>query len=572
MTPLRHIRSVFLLPFLALVACQSSLPDNNALPDNTPIVIGFRWPADPVTFTNGQVLIDLNASSGRPDRVEVLANDTVIGEFAGQALTWQTQSVPEGSYVLRIRALKGTKSFEMTDTRTVQVDRTPPRMTFSPAHGARTVPMSSPITVQFSEPVRAVSRDDVVLRYQASNGTQLTLSFDTVSLSADRRTLTLTRATTLDPDSDFTVELKRVLDDTGNTASVANGAWSWHVPAWIRAGEPISAQTGATDASRPKLAANANGVWLAWEEGGKVYVRRWSGTAWEDRGNLPDSGSGSAPTLALDSSGNLYVALVDASASPAALRVFRSGPAGWVAVGASISRAAAANPALALDGTGAPVLAAEGNDGTAISIYAWRYTQAGGWQLMTGTPASAKTGASPAGKPALLFDSQGAGWLAFEEADASRSDVYLWKWNGTDWRDAESGAVNYPDQAIQPSLAMGYSNNLYLALIKGGSAAVYDRSLGGGGSWNALSPRGTYPVIADGGLFTMAVDDGSGAGHVEIRQVASDAQFWSALPDRDGPSASLRPTLVLTPNGYFAAWSRSSSNARDVYVYRSNFE
>jgi hypothetical protein len=69
----------------------------------------------------------------------------------------------------------------------------------------------------------------------------------------------------------------------------------------------------------------------------------------------------------------------------------------------------------------------------------------------------------------------------------------------------------------------------------------------------------------------LAVDDGSGTGHVEALE-DSGTPLWSELPERDGPALDLRPHVLSVYPDHFITWSRPNGAARDVYIYRHNHD
>jgi hypothetical protein len=73
------------------------------------------------------------------------------------------------------------------------------------------------------------------------------------------------------------------------------------------------------------------------------------------------------------------------------------------------------------------------------------------------------------------------------------------------------------------------------------------------------------------GGFVLAVDDGGGAGHIEVLN-ENGSPVWSALPERDGSLATLQPHVLSTDSEFFLAWSRPNGGSRDIYVYRYNHD
>jgi hypothetical protein len=423
--------------------------------------------------------------------------------------------------------------------------------------------------VRFSEPVQPIYKAEVNVRYTPTSGAPVARPPDTLTLSEDRKTLTLAMTASFAPDSTWAVEIARIEDDAHNLTALAPGAWSWRVPAWLRMGAPLSAVEGATHAASPKLASGSEGVWAAWEEDGKVRTRRWSGSAWEDRGSLPVSGSGASPALVAAASGMPWLALTDASGATPALRVFRWEGAAWTEVGTGPTVNSGAHPSLALDASGAPVLVAEGHDGTAISIHAWRYSAAAGWTAMPGSPFSQKAGASNATQPTVAFDVDGVGWVVFAESDATRSDVYLREWTGSTWRDVAGALSTQPGR--QPSLVAHAVRGVAVGLLTGGRVQTLQCYSGSCPGSRVLTSQGVFQWVDSYLGVLLAVDDGGGSGHVEVLE-DSGAPSWSALPEREGAALDLQPHVLSLYPDQLMAWSRTNGVARDVYVYRYNHD
>lgn len=141
---------------------------------------------------------------------------------------------------------------------------------------------------------------------------------------------------------------------------------------WNPMGGALSAKPGTTGVRKPSLQVDAVGypivVWLEADEGApssNLYVRRWSGTAWEPFGagiNADPAISGiDDPVLALDASGNPIVAWTGSDGSTTNIYVHHWADGQWVPVGGPLSAnpgaTGAAHPSLRLSPDGVPIVA-----------------------------------------------------------------------------------------------------------------------------------------------------------------------------------------------------------------------
>ncbi|MFO7543869.1 MAG: Ig-like domain-containing protein [Trueperaceae bacterium] len=244
------------------------------------------------------------------------------------------------------------------------------------------------------------------------------------------------------------------LDDAGNPVvawtEVGKGEVYIHVQRWTgRAWEPLggalSAGTGSTDAGPPSLRLDGTGNPLvAWHERDgatnvfNIYVRRWTGTAWASFGDALSARTGTThalrPSLEVDGNGQPLVAWEEqeTEAGTFHVRVHRWTGSDWLGVGGFLSSVVGDTPAgfasLAVSSTGDPVVAwDEGAPQAAWDVYV-RQRTAGSWNAL-GPKQTAHPDDPDAQVPSLRLDGDDVPVLAWEE----HQNVYVRRWNGTDW-------------------------------------------------------------------------------------------------------------------------------------------
>ncbi|KFE62443.1 Ig-like domain-containing protein [Hyalangium minutum] len=163
---------------------------------------------------------------------------------------------------------------------------------------------------------------------------------------------------------------------------------------WSPIGGALSAKPGTTGVRKPSLQVGPTGApmvaWLEDDEGGtsrNLYVRRWSGTAWEPLGE-------------------------GINANPAISGID--------------------DPVLAADASGDPIVAWTGKDGNTTNIYVHHWAD-GQW-VPVGGPLSANPGATGAAHPSLHLSPDGVPIVAWDEAEESPPSrpvrhVYVYRLN-----------------------------------------------------------------------------------------------------------------------------------------------
>jgi hypothetical protein len=340
----------------------------------------------------------------------------------------------------------------------------------------------------------------------------------------------------------------------------------WNGTTWVEMGGSatgggISSTSGAS--KRPSLALAPNGFpVVAWSDdtagNSEIYLKGWDGAKWAD---LEGSGSGGGisatkgtsefPSLALDASGNPFVAWREEDADSSYVCVKCWVGRGWTGLGASATGIRPSgddeweveNPVLALDGRGCVCIAVCAEDMVGDSdmwLIRWNGQT---WGEVCGETPDSVISPSPfeCCFPSLALDSRGNPVVAWQDSQPKgEEDIFLRRWNGTTWV-----GVGGSDKGGGVSLNTGVSGNVSLALDSRGNPVVawedYSASKGGdiylkrwnGASWTAVGTSATGSGISTG-------SGGSGS-----------------------------PSLALDKNGDpVVAWEENVSGNWEIYVKR----
>lgn len=317
--------------------------------------LGVYLSPSTTTYANSTLTLQVSVVGGTPDSVQLLKNDLPFAPLSSTLkYDWNTSSEAEGSYTLKARAVQGDKSFDSSEL-TVVVDRTKPTVDISsrqPVPGATNISVRAPISVSFSEPLKASSLSDgAASLLNASQSVSKTLA-----LSDDGLTLTITPTGQLvSPD---TVEItfgNSLTDLAGNALASEGSSWRWELPKYFEygtslldtgtaglqidsKGQPVvilityggentktSVKRWTPDGWHPlgpevvlgrtiflsSLVLDADDIpYLVWRENGRVYIKKWNGSSWEILGgalNINQSESVNSAKLVMGRNQKLYV-------------------------------------------------------------------------------------------------------------------------------------------------------------------------------------------------------------------------------------------------------------------------
>jgi hypothetical protein len=528
-------------------------------------------------YTNANVMVSVGFASGAvaPASVDILsdASSTPIASIGPPwVFTWDTTTVPEGTYQISARARFGS-IVDASAPITVVVDRTPPTvLTRTPLPSATNVDLTLPVTVQLSEAALAstVTSSTVVL----TAGTTVVPA--TSALSADGKTLTAKISSRDGIQLPATVKalLPSTITDLAGNALTSN-EWSWTAPMWVQRGlvagvQPsiavdskgrllIATISGLGDMPQLNVARNADGMtWdttlgspqgprgistvtspptialdasddnpiIGWSEAqitkgmtahSAVHFAKWNGSAWaEALGEIAptaDDKDGAAPTLVADG-GQLWATWLETPGSYST-HVAKWNNGAWDRSYGSIDHDAVL-PQLRVSSSG-PVLS-------------WwdPLTRLGGYSHWTGSAWATQTFPS-ASQVALAFD-------ALHRALVTTADtsgyVTVMKY------DAELDALTVPVPRVPVATLPG---NIQLAVDDKGRVIL---------AWTDAAgslPQNVHVARYDGGSW--------------------DTSFGvlSALPENTTPAANVK--LILMPDGSpVVAWDEGNTS----YVWTSN--
>ncbi|ATB46949.1 hypothetical protein MYMAC_002554 [Corallococcus macrosporus DSM 14697] len=291
---------------------------------------------DGVTHVRDSVTLQISTNVQQPDKVELFIDDAPLASLQPPyTYTWNTTTFPETTHTLVARVTKGER-VETSAARHFVVDRTPPTIiSREPAPDDSAVAAGRPIRVRISEPLLNTTLTGTSVRLRLGG----VLVDRTVELTEDGMLLTVFPTETGPVPHEFELSLADTLSDlAGNPLEIAEGTWSWRVPAWLSVGPTSGAspsgansphlhlapdtaplltwrasdaiavssfQEGNWNALGGALNVRTNGVdvfasppvvtshngtpFVSWTEeeqgGGTAYVRSWSGSDWQPVGD-----------------------------------------------------------------------------------------------------------------------------------------------------------------------------------------------------------------------------------------------------------------------------------------------
>lgn len=184
-------------------------------------------------------------------------------------------------------------------------DKTPPTIvSLSPNDKSSSVSLSAPVTVVFSEAIKAssVTNESVILK-----GKDGSLLEKTLTLSDDKKTLTIAYKNLAANPGTVTISLAATITDEAGNALAAT-SWSYTTPTWLSLSNALDVDKN-NFTFEPSIATDKDGnVVIAWYEQdassqNRIYVKRWNGNTWEQLGDALNTAADSSadyPSLAID--------------------------------------------------------------------------------------------------------------------------------------------------------------------------------------------------------------------------------------------------------------------------------
>jgi hypothetical protein len=293
-------------------------------------------------------------------------------------------------------------------------------------------------------------------------------------------------------------------DYSGGVSAVFVRRWngsSWEeVGVGSASGGGISGDTGGSP--EPALAIAPNGtpyvVWHGDGTGGlEIFVRRWNGSIWEEVGAGSASGGGISNTeglsqnasVAVAPDGTPYVAWSDPNDGDHEIYIRRWSGSSWEEVGAgSASGGGISNdtrhsafPSVAISTSGMPYVAWEQN--TTIYILQW---SGSAWEEV-GTGSASGGGISGydgySFSPSLAIEPGGLPYVAWVNESDGSYEIFVRRWNGAFWEEVGAGSASgggisdNPGESFAPSMAIGPDGIPYVAWfdLSDGYAQIYVR-------------------------------------------------------------------------------------------------
>ena len=386
-------------------------------------------------------------------------------------------------------------------------------------------------------------------------------------------------------------------------------------------GGGISNTPGASQGVVMAADPDGNPVAVWYESGGdyglNVYLRRWTGADWEEL-----EGSGSAwglagpgynwaykPSVAVDSTGIIYVAFLKATAGKGNLHVIRWTGDAWEPMpgpgpegGVNFASGANFAPVLVVDPFDKPwiawhesLLGLQGKE----EVYLRRW-DGSSWMEFGGSATGGGVSNTPATTsrfPRFAFDKEGTPFVAWTEirlAYNTGSDVLLRRWSGAAWVEMGGSAtgtgISGPEHVNSDLVAIVVDSSGRAVLLWGSGSDSHNEAflrrwngsawVGLGGSNAGSGISGTSRVKS----CNLALDSGENPVVVwseglpyQIRIRRWNGSAWQGMDGSDGVNGlgvSLDtyvpvPTICVSRKGdVFVAWNEGPAGDQETYVRR----
>ncbi len=363
----------------------------------------------------------------------------------------------------------------------------------------------------------------------------------------------------------------------------------WDGSSWVQLGGILDFNANQ-NAFNPSLALDSSGnpVVSWYEDGGtsfNIYVKRWNGSSWVQLGTFLDANTNqfaANPSLALDSSGNPVVSWEELDGTSANIYVKRWNGSSWVQLGTFLdanTNQFAANPSLALDSSGNPVVSWNEFDGISDNIYVKRYLS-NAWQPLGDTLDT--TISQNANTASIARKSNNNPVVAWQEFDGTSNNVYVKEWTETTWSalggvlDRIAGDAKNPSIAMRsdnrPTVAFQENNNVYVRRWSGTAWVNIGVQVESIVSRNAITPSlaldsANLPVVAYVENNNILVKQANGV----VASSVWTSPYGTASLDITTANVASRPSLALkSDNRPIVAWYENVGSSTNIYVKEWN--
>jgi hypothetical protein len=241
---------------------------------------------------------------------------------------------------------------------------------------------------------------------------------------------------------------------------------------WSALAEPLALPS----AEAPSFAMNDDGrpllSYQSWQSGGRsrFTLNSWEDAGWRLNGSFVETSSAEETKLLRDSDGTPVLAWRESSSFPVHVRRFADG--GWEDLGSLGANVKSFAAGLSPEGKVTVVWQ------TSFGQLGLAYRDGASWLGFGGSELARGIGSPDAGAaaPSLAFDHQGRPIVAFTDESTGRPQIYLRRWNGSNWVEHRGSASG---GGVSNSRA---SPDLSSVVVTSGAICVTWKEAGSGGS------------------------------------------------------------------------------------------
>jgi hypothetical protein len=358
-----------------------------------------------------------------------------------------------------------------------------------------------------------------------------------------------------------------------------------YVVVWLDVGGALDVASGQRATNSVMARKGNNNPVVAWEEdtstpnNKNVYVKEWTGTAWNPLGSALDrnvANNAVNPSVAMRSDNKPVVAWQENNS----IFVKRWTGSLWRSTGSALDTVlanVAVTPSLALDSTNLPVVAyVENNDILVKKANGLLPTST--WTSPYGITPLDITSANVASRPSLALKSDNLPVVAWYEHDGTSTNIYVKEWNGSAWLQLGSTLDMTPSQnAKDVVLALRTDNRPVVAWEEIGNIYVKQWN---GSAWQSVG--GVVDKVVSRQALRPALDLRSDNKPVVAWQEGTSTNYdvfvkrwtgttWAQVSsnalDKTLSQTAQRPALVLKSNNNpMVSFDEFDGTSENVYV------